>query len=179
MIPCDTITATDNVSHGRAAVSLTDTTTGASYTRIKAMRSPRPDAGAAEWIAEAPSNCNNSGCTPLTLTNFGSVAFTNATATSVGLDGRHSGVIDDPDWIYGAINLQASNGGFRFGHELRSSATVGALAPTGDSFSVTYTGATQPPGWSPTGPTGSSGTTGASGASGISRARAACGRHRR
>jgi hypothetical protein len=152
-------------------VTLKDLTTNAKeFVKRAVMRRPAPDTSAAEWIAEAPSNCNNSSCTPLTLTNFGSIAFTNATATSVGLDGRHSGAIDDPAWIYGAINLQASNGGFRFGHELRSSATVGALAATGDGFSVTYTGGTQPPGWSPTGPTGTTGTSGASGTSGATGA---------
>jgi uncharacterized protein (DUF2141 family) len=115
---------------------------------------------AAEWIAEAPSACNNDRCTPLTLTNFGSLTFTSATATSVGLDGRHTGVIDDAAWIYGAIELQSTNSRSRFNQNEPSQATTGTLAATGDSFSVTYgggaAGAT-----GPSGPSGSSGATGA------------------
>jgi len=92
---------------------------------------------AAEWIAEAPSTCNNNRCTPLTLTNFGSLTFTNATATSVGIDGRQTGVIDDSDWIYGAIELESTNSRSRFNQNEPSEATTGTLAATGDSFSVT------------------------------------------
>ena len=164
--PGDAITATVHVRGEHATVSVTDTTTGATFAHTKSMRSPRPAVGAAEWIAEAPSNCNRGNCMPLTLTDFGSVSFTNATATAVGVNGAHTGVIDDPAWTYDAINLQANAGGFRFGHELRSAATVGALAVTGDAFSVTYAGGAQPAGSSPTGSTGSSGSSGSSGSTG-------------
>jgi hypothetical protein len=108
--PGDTITATVSVKGDRATVTLIDETTGATFSRTKRMRHPKPDVSAADWIAEAPSNCNGNSCTPLTLTNFGTVGFTNASATAVGLDGYHSGVINDPDWIYGAINLQSRSG---------------------------------------------------------------------
>jgi Peptidase A4 family len=176
--PGDTVTASVSVKGHRATVSLTDTATGATFTHVRRMLSPRPDVGAAEWIAEAPSNCNRNNCTPLTLTNFGTIAFTGATATAVGLDGVHTGVIDDPDWTFGAINLQSGSGGFRFAHDLRSSAAVGALAATGNSFSVTYTGGAPSLGAQPgntggfgaSGATGGSGTTGSSGASGTTGA---------
>jgi len=162
----DTIDATVHVAGDAAIVSLSDVTSGLSFTHKKIMRSPRPDVGAAEWIAEAPSNCNRNNCTPLALTNFGTVNFTNATATAVGLDGVHSGVVDDPDWIYGAINLQGM-GHFRFGHDIASSASVGALTASGNAFSVTYTGG-QPPAPAPSsGPTGGTGTSGSSGATGV------------
>ena len=161
----DTVTANVAVIAKRATVTLTDTTTGATFTHTKTMRTPRPDVGAAEWIAEAPSNCDRNTCTPLTLTNFGAVVFSNATATSVGNAGAHTGAINDPDWTYGAINLQDNGGGLRFSHDMHSSATVGALAATGDAFSVTYTG--EPPVLGgPTGPSGTSGPSGSSGASG-------------
>ncbi len=169
--PGDSITASVVVRGKRATVTIADTTTGATYRHAKVMRSPHPDVGAAEWIAEAPSNCDRSDCTPLTLTNFGSVAFTNASATAVGRDGRHQGAIDDPAWTYGAINLQASpGGGLGLSHALRSAATVGVLATTGDAFNVTYTGpgAQVPPGGATgsSGASGSSAPTGASGATG-------------
>ena len=156
----DEITASVAVRGDRAKVTLTDVTTGATFKHTKKMRSPKPDVSAAEWIAEAPSACNNDRCTPLTLTNFGSLTFTSATATSVGLDGRHTGVIDDAAWIYGAIELQSTNSRSRFNQNEPSQATTGPLAATGDSFSVTYgggaAGAT-----GPSGPSGSSGATGA------------------
>jgi hypothetical protein len=156
----DEITASVAVRGDRAKVTLTDVTTGATFKHTKKMRSPKPDVSAAEWIAEAPSACNNDRCTPLTLTNFGSLTFTSATATSVGLDGRHTGVIDDAAWIYGAIDLQSTNSRSRFNQNEPSQATTGTLAATGDSFSVTYgggaAGAT-----GPSGPSGSSGATGA------------------
>jgi len=156
----DKITASVTVRGDRAKVTLTDVTTGATFKHTKKMRSPKPDVSAAEWIAEAPSACNNDRCTPLTLTNFGSLTFTSATATSVGLDGRHTGVIDDAAWIYGAIELQSTNSRSRFNQNEPSQATTGTLAATGDSFSVTYgggaAGAT-----GPSGPSGSSGVTGA------------------
>jgi hypothetical protein len=165
--PGDEITATVSVKGRRATVLLTDVTTGATFRHTKLMRSPRPDVSAADWIAEAPSNCTQSGCTPLTLTNFGSVSFSNATATAVGIDGFHTGVIDDPAWIYGAINLQSSSGPFRLGlgHDQPSLASTGILATTGNAFTVTYGPASQP-----TGATGVSGSTGASGTSGASGA---------
>jgi hypothetical protein len=161
--PGDTITASVTVKGDRSTVTLSDLTTGASFTHTKVMRNPRPDVSAAEWIAEAPSNCNRNTCTPLQLTNFGSVSFTNASATSVGVDGRHTGVIDDPDWIYGAINLDSGTEQPRqfFVHREPSSASVGVLGATGDSFTVTYTGGT-----TQTGTTGTTGTTSTTGTSG-------------
>ncbi|MGD0980049.1 MAG: G1 family glutamic endopeptidase [Solirubrobacteraceae bacterium] len=158
--PGDEITATVTVKGERATVTLTDLTTGATFKHTRKMRSPKPDVSAAEWIAEAPSACTNNRCTPLTLTNFGSLTFTNATATSVGTDGRQTGVIDDSDWIYGAIDLESTNSRGRFNQNEPSEATTGTLAATGDSFSVTYgSGAT-----GASGSSGSSGTTGVTGA---------------
>ena len=103
----DTISAKVSVRKNRATVSLTDETTGVAFTNALRMRKPHPDVSAAEWIAEAPANCNQKTCRPLTLTNFGAISFSAAIATSVGTDGSHAGTIDDPDWIYGAISLQS------------------------------------------------------------------------
>jgi hypothetical protein len=161
--PGDEITASVAVKGDRATVRLTDVTTGATFKRTRKMRSPKPDVSAAEWIAEAPSACNNDRCTPLTLTNFGSLAFSNATATSVGLDGRQTGAIDDPAWIYGAIDLESTNSRSRFNQNEPSAATTGPLAASGDSFSVTY-------GSGATGSTGSTGSSGSSGSSGVTGA---------
>ena len=54
-----------------------------------------PDTSSAEWIAEAPSQCDStSSCTPLPLADFGTVQFTGASATANG----HTGSIDDSNW---------------------------------------------------------------------------------
>lgn len=159
----DTISASVAVAGARATVTLSDLTAGTSFTHTKPMHDPRPDVSAAEWIAEAPSNCNRNTCTPLALTNFGNVSFTNAAATSVGIDGRHAGVIDDPAWIYGPINLQSGSQQPQrfFSHRQASSASVGALGATGNAFTVTYTGGTPQTGT--TGPSGATGTTSTTG----------------
>jgi hypothetical protein len=162
--PGDQIAAAVRVKGDRAVLTLTDLTTGVSFKHTKKMRSPKPDVSAAEWIAEAPSAaCNQNRCAPLTLTDFGSLTFTSATATSVGIDGRHTGAIDDPAWIYGAIDLESTNLRSRFNDNQPSEATAGTLASTGDSFSVTY-------GSGATGVTGSSGSSGSSGSTGVSGA---------
>jgi hypothetical protein len=157
----DTISAKVSVRKDRATVSLTDETTGVPFTHVQRMRNPHPDVSAAEWIAEAPSNCNQKTCRPLTLTNFGSISFSAASATSVGTDGRHAGAIDDPDWIYGAISLQSRALQQRsfLASRQPSSASVGALEASGNAFTVTYTS-----GQPQTGPSGLTGTTGTTGA---------------
>jgi len=43
----------------------------------------------------------------------------------VGIDGRQTGVIDDSDWIYGAIELQSTNSRSRFNQNEPSEATTG------------------------------------------------------
>jgi hypothetical protein len=56
-----------------------------------------PDLSSAEWIAEAPSDCspfNRNGCTIEPLANFGTVAFSAASAQA----GGRVGPISDPDW---------------------------------------------------------------------------------
>lgn len=176
--PGDTISATVRVKGDRVVVSLVNLTQATpAFTFIKKhMHSPAPDTSAAEWIAEAPSNCNShNSCTPLALTNFGTVTFSSATASSVGVDGHHTGVINDPAWSWGTINLQAGSGHFRYGHDLPPSADPGSLAVTGDSFAVTYAagGATGPSG--PTGTTGTTSATGTTGTTGTSGASGATG----
>lgn len=160
--PGDTIAAKVKVKRDHATVSLADLTSGKTFTYERLMRSPQPDVSAADWIAEAPSNCDRNTCTPLTLTNFGSVSFTSATASSVGIYGRQTGAIDDPDWVYGAINLQSgASQQPTFSHREPSSASVGLLGSTGNAFTVTYTG-----GEPATGSTGLTGITGTSGSTG-------------
>jgi hypothetical protein len=158
--PGDSISASVHVSSGNVTVSLTDTTTGSRFRRRVVMRSPPPDTSAAEWIAEAPSNCeSNNRCRPLRLTNFGQIGFSSASASSIGPAGRHTGPINDPLWDYGEIVL-SSNGSARYSLNDKSYALPSSLSPDGGAFTVNY-GPT-----ATTGPTGTTGTTGTSGTSG-------------
>jgi Peptidase A4 family len=135
--PGDTVIASVTEVAHRVTIRLTDHTQGTSVT--KHLRTSVVDLSSAEWIAEAPSQCDNSGnCVPTPLTNFGTVAFSNASATSAG----HTGPITDTDWADQAIELQSDPG--RSGHHrfARSIGTVtaapSALSATGDAFSVAY-----------------------------------------
>jgi hypothetical protein len=168
--PGDLIRARVHVSADNVSVSLTDETTGKSFRKLVVMTSPSPDTSAAEWITEAPSNCNNgnSHCRPLLLTNFGQIPFTAASATSIGYGGRHTGAIDDPQWDYGEIVL-SSNGRLKYSPNEQSYALPSLLGADGRSFTVRYgplppAGATGPAG--PSGPTGPTGPTAPSGPTG-------------
>ena len=172
--PGDRISASVHVSSYTATVRLTDLTAGTpSFSYAHVMHAPTPDTSAAEWIAEAPSNCvTDSRCTPLRLTNFGQITFSAANASSIGTAGRHTGPIDDPVWPqYGMIVLRpASNPADP------SAAQPGTLFADGRSFSIAY-GPTGPTG--PTGPSGPSGTTGPTGTTGATGATSATGSTRR
>ncbi len=133
----DTVTASVTVVAHRVTLRITDRTQGTSVT--KHLHVSPLDLSSAEWIAEAPSQCDNSGnCVPTPLSNFGTVAFSNLSATS----GGHTGPIADPSWTDQAIELQADSGHagrHRFARSIgTTTATPSALSATGDAFSVAY-----------------------------------------
>ena len=133
--PGDHITASVAVSGSNTSFSLKDETTGQSFT--KTVASPNPDTSSAEWIAEAPSQCDGSGsCTPLPLSDFGTVDFTNATATSNG----HTGPISDSSWSAQPIALGSSGSyDISYGSGGNSAgATPSTLSSDGSSFSVCW-----------------------------------------
>jgi hypothetical protein len=126
--PGDHISASVSVDGNDVTVSLTNKTTGKSTTRN--LTTDNIDVSTAEWIAEAPSQCGSeSGCTPVTLANFGSVAFSNASATANG----HTGSISDSQWSSAPLQLSAADG-------TSGGATPGSLSSDGSSFSVAYSG---------------------------------------
>ncbi|HEY5390446.1 MAG TPA: G1 family glutamic endopeptidase, partial [Solirubrobacteraceae bacterium] len=57
----DSVTATVHESSDRVTVSFTNNTTGSIYRHTRTMRNPAPDTSAADWITEAPSNCDGAG----------------------------------------------------------------------------------------------------------------------
>jgi Peptidase A4 family len=133
--PGDHITASVNVSGDSTSFSLTDKTTGQSFS--KTVSSPNPDTSSAEWVAEAPSECDGSGsCTPLPLSDFGTVDFTNASATANG----HTGTISDSNWTAQPIALGAG-GTYDIGYgssQNTAGASPSSLSSDGSSFSVAW-----------------------------------------
>jgi Peptidase A4 family len=133
--PGDHISASVGVNGSNIAFSLTDKTTGQSFT--KTIQASNPDTSSAEWVAEAPSQCDGSGsCTPLPLSDFGTVDFTNATATANG----HTGTISDPSWTAQPIAL-GSDGTYDIGYgssQNTAGASPSSLSSDGSSFSVTW-----------------------------------------
>jgi hypothetical protein len=131
--PGDSMAA--SVTVGRTvALTLRDLTTGRAVT--KRLRKRTPDTSSAEWIAEAPSGCDASGCQTLPLANFGTVGFSGASVVTAG---GKAGTIANPAWSATALTLQGDFVGFTAGMgPVASRATPTPLAPSGDAFSITW-----------------------------------------
>jgi Peptidase A4 family len=126
--PGDHVTAKVTVDGTAVTVSISDTTTGRSATRVLHMASP--DTSSAEWIAEAPSVATaDGGYQVVPLADFGTVTFTRAAATA----GGHTGSITDPGWTAERVELASSGG---YGAPVAAEAATSALADGGSSFSV-------------------------------------------
>lgn len=95
----------------------------------KRLSMAAPDVSSAEWIAEAPSGCNQLGrCHVLPLANFGAVDFSQGLAVTT--DSR-TGAIASSEWDATPIQLvpdTTSAGGI---------AVPGELTPDGTGFRVT------------------------------------------
>ena len=104
--PGDNITAsvqylTSGTNAGKFQLTITDTSqTNDTFTTYQSASGAQRSS--AEWIVEAPSS--NQGI--LSLANFGSVTFSNATATINGV----TGPIDSTSWQASAINMSAGRG---------------------------------------------------------------------
>jgi Peptidase A4 family len=132
--PGDQISAKVSVAGSNVTVSLWDQTTRQSTT--KTLQMSQPDTSSAEWIAEAPSACDGSGsCQPLPLSDFGSVQFTNSSATDTN---GHTGTISDSTWSTQAVQL--GSGGTSDisygGYQSSAGAAPSSLSSDGSSFSV-------------------------------------------
>jgi hypothetical protein len=76
-------------------------------------------------------------CRVLPLTNFGTVAFSNAAATAAG----HTGTISDPAWAATAIELDSGGDALdpRFVSDVAQTQAIPAgLSSTGATFAVTW-----------------------------------------
>jgi Peptidase A4 family len=142
----DQMSASVAVAGRAVTLRLVDVTRGKVFSRT--LHPQTVDTSSADWIVEAPSVCDASGCATTPLANFGLTGLSRARATTAS---GHTGPISDPAWTATAINLSA--GGRRI-VDARSpaglgAATTGGLAASGDAFAVAYT-----PGATPTGPPG-------------------------
>jgi hypothetical protein len=138
--PGDTISAFVKYLNKKVTLTIKNLTQGTKYTRI--VKFAHPDLSSAEWIAEAPSLCGGNGaCHTLSLTNFGTVAFSGASATN---GTKHTGTISDIHWGTTQVTLQ-SDAQDPFGQALQSgSATPSDLSPDGTAFSVAWQAPSQP-----------------------------------
>ena len=102
------------------------------------------DVSSAEWIVESPTLCVGTyltgTCSVSPLTNFGTVAFSGATATTA--DG-HAGTIPDPTWGAVALTLTPKPGHAPKGGPKHASPSP--LSPDGTPFSVTWADGAAPP----------------------------------
>ncbi len=86
LLPGDVMSASVTVKGKSVRVRLTDVTRNTVFT--KTMRAAVIDLTSADWIVEAPSSCNRSGCVALPLANFGTESFTQLSSTALsGLTG--------------------------------------------------------------------------------------------
>lgn len=137
--PGDRINAAVLVNGQTVTMSLKNLTRHTRFSKTMTLSQPL-DVSSAEWIAEAPSNCSPSGrCTPVPLTQFGTVTFTNAAA----IGNAHPGTISDIAWVSTPIELVSDGGTGRFfgsGDPLGSGigALPGDLSADGRSFSVSW-----------------------------------------
>ena len=135
--PGDAISATVSVDGQSVSIQVANTTRGTVFSDQLAMDAP--DLTSAEWIVEAPSACAGFGCTPLPLTNFGTVAFNGAGATGNG----HAGTISDPAWAATAVTLHGGGGASLFRSRFSVAVPVAdaipaALSSDGSAFAVTW-----------------------------------------
>ncbi len=136
--PGDTISASVTVTGYTVKLYLANRTRGTVFSTQ--LQAATVDVTSAEWIAEAPSVCDGSGCDTLPLADFGTATFANAQATSAS---GHAGTITNPAWSPLAISLSSDHrgrgdSGFVTDDFGTVSATPAELNPTGDAFAVTY-----------------------------------------
>jgi hypothetical protein len=134
----DQMSSTVTVDGSSVTITVSNATTGQSVTKNLTMTDTDPDVSTAEWIAEAPSQCDGSGnCQPLTLADFGKVGFTNSTATA----GGHTGTISDSSWTAQPVTLSPGGGVTEVvGGGESGGAQPSDLSTGGASFSVSYVG---------------------------------------
>ncbi|HWB21325.1 MAG TPA: G1 family glutamic endopeptidase [Gaiellaceae bacterium] len=141
--PADVMTASVRMNASKTQVSLriANTTTGMAYsTRLPVFS---PDVTSAEWITEAPSECDQYGfCQSTPLADFGQVSFTKISAGTAS----YQGSITDPRWQSTAIELVPGTHTSRYFPEAagakattsRAGAVPNGLTAAGNEFGVKW-----------------------------------------
>ena len=139
IFPGDVISSAVVIDGTSVVVQVTDRTRKTRFTRHLTMSSP--DQTSAEWIVEAPTQCNGgTSCRQLALTNFGSIAFGHTYAIGNGI----SGTISSPGWIATALQLVPAGSRYFGSVNGTDQATGGPgagtspLAAAGKGFTVTW-----------------------------------------
>ena len=154
--PGDVVSASVTLRARHVTLRVRDITSGQRFSAT--LRAAAVDASTAEWIVEAPSECSSeNACVPLPLSDFGTVAFSGASASARG----HTGAIADPLWAATALELRQSplragprEGAVAGGH--RASAVTAAWPSAPDAVSGAFSVAWQQQGvlaQEPTAPT--------------------------
>ena len=143
--PGDRITAGVAVDGQKVVLSLHDLTHGTRFSHVQ-VSTQQLDVSSAEWIAEAPASCASaSSCTPIPLTNFRGVTFTNIAATG----NAHPGTLTDSTWVATPIELITGSDQGRLLGDVDPlgpgvGAVPGAVSADGRSFAVTWQQGLQP-----------------------------------
>jgi hypothetical protein len=137
--PGDRMWASVRVRERDVMLVLRNLTTGERFGRTVTTSSP--DTSSAEWIVEAPTAVLSGGDQIIPLTNFGTVTFSKAKATSTR---GHTGTISDHAWKGRPVSL-ASEGSSRASPlaQFVDEVTAVRIAPTtlargGSSFAVEW-----------------------------------------
>ena len=135
--PGDRISASVARKAGKMILQVRDLTTNAARTAVRTFA--KPDLSSAEWIVEAPSLCfTSTHCTPLPLTDFGTVSFSNA---SVNTSQSQRTAIDARSLKVTQLELRDySNGpGRRFSASVTPATGIASpLSASGNAFTVTW-----------------------------------------
>ncbi|HEY7967732.1 MAG TPA: G1 family glutamic endopeptidase [Solirubrobacteraceae bacterium] len=129
----DALTANVSIDGaGRPHVSLRDlTSTHSAAATLGGVRVRPLATDSAEWIVEGPVSRE-------ALADFGSVTFTNATATESSSTGTHSGGVDDPAWGYSEPDVIGPQAAGAHLSDVAELAAPGPLAAAGEGFTVNY-----------------------------------------
>jgi hypothetical protein len=133
----DVMAASVTVKGHGVTLRIRDLTTGSIFTRTR--RVSKIDASSAEWILEAPSVCVTTNiCRTLTLTDFGSVAFSDLSATARG----HIGPVEDPLWSATELELREvrnfARGPRASAASISAAAVPSVLSSGGSAFAVSW-----------------------------------------
>ena len=137
VFPGNLIAAAVSVTGKTVVLQIQNLTRKTSFTTV--LRARVTDITSAEWIAEAPSSCDASGCTVLPLTNFGTISFSGSSATVAGTI--------DAAWAPSLIQLIPEDPASAAAPTPATSlpgAVPSPLSPDGSAFDVTWQAAATP-----------------------------------